>query len=56
MFSESSPVSMMRVMALIVVLTACAIACFKSGDNVILVGTMLTVAFTGKAAQKFKEK
>ena len=55
MFNENSTWSMMRVMAFLTTLTALGIACFKPGDNVILVSTMLTIAFAGKTAQKFKE-
>lgn len=55
MFSESSDVSLMRVMSFIVCLTACYLAVSKGPDESGIIGTLLVTAFTGKVAQKYAE-
>lgn len=55
LFTASSGVSMMRVMAFMVTCTACYIAIAHGEDSVGIVGTLLAAAFTGKAVQKFGE-
>jgi len=55
LFSESSDISMMRVMAFMVTCTACYIAISHGEVSVGIVGTLLATAFTGKAVQKFGE-
>lgn len=55
LFSESSDISMMRVMAFMVTCTACYIAISHGEVSVGTVGTLLAAAFTGKAVQKFGE-
>lgn len=54
-FKENNELSMMRLMSFMVTLSAILVACFKSGDNVVLVTSMLGIAFGGKFLQKTKE-
>lgn len=58
LFSESSTVSAMRVMAMMALVFACYIAAYgvyTSKDVTALVSLFLGCAFTGKVAQKFIE-
>lgn len=55
LFSESGDISMVRVMAFIVCLTACYLALSKGPDEVTVIGTLLSTAFGAKVAQKFME-
>lgn len=56
LFSESSEISMMRVMSFIVVCTACYLAITGQEAVVGIVSVLLGTAFTGKVVQKSLEK
>lgn len=55
LFSEQGDVSLLRVMALIVCITACYIAIAKGDTEVAVVSVLLGTAFGGKVAQKALE-
>lgn len=55
LFSESGDVSMLRVMSLIVCITACYSAIAKGPDDLGVVTILLTSAFGAKVGQKIVE-
>lgn len=55
LFGESSNISMMRLMAFIVVLTACYLALSKGPEELGVISILLATGFGGKVAQKFGE-
>jgi hypothetical protein len=55
LFSENGAVSMVRVMALVVCLTACYIALTKGPDETGVISVLLTTAFGAKVVQKHIE-
>jgi len=58
LFSESSTVSAMRVMAMLALIFACYLAAYgaySTKDVTTMVGLFLGVAFTGKVTQKYME-
>lgn len=55
LFSESSGLSMMRVMTFIICLTACYLSLTKGPEELGVITTLLASAIGGKAAQKVVE-
>jgi len=52
LFSESSQVSMVRVMSFSVVMTACYLALSKGPDELGVISVLLSTGFAGKIIQK----
>lgn len=55
LFSESSKISMLRLMSLIVCITGCYLALSKGPDEIAVISVLLGTAFGGKISQKFIE-
>jgi len=52
LFSESSKISMLRLMSFIVCLTGCYLAISKGPEELGVISVLLGTAFTGKVVQK----
>ena len=56
LFSESGSVSMIRVLSLMVVITACVISVVKGHSEINVITALLAAGFGGKVIQKAVEK
>ena len=56
LFSEAGSISMVRVLSLIVVLTACGISIVKGHSEISVITALLAAGFGGKVIQKVVEK